>query len=73
VEGRRGRGRLKKKWLNEIECDMRTAGECVNDVGDRVKWKLKTKVSDPKKLGEYGEEKEFQIFHLENVEIIVYI
>jgi len=32
VEGRRGR--QKKKWLNMIECDMRTAGMCMNDVGD---------------------------------------
>jgi len=28
---RRGRGRP-KRWLNTIECDMRTAGVCENDV-----------------------------------------
>jgi len=37
VEGRRGRVRPKKKWLNGNECDMRTASVCVNDVGDQVK------------------------------------
>jgi len=35
IEGRKGRP--KKKWLNGIECDMRTAGMCVNDVEDQVK------------------------------------
>jgi len=34
VEGRRGRERS-KKWLSRIEYDMRTAGVCVNDVGDQ--------------------------------------
>jgi len=46
VEGERGRP--KKKRLNVIECDIRTAGVCVNDVGDRVKWRLRTKMTDPK-------------------------
>jgi len=40
VEGRRGRRRPKKKWLNGIKCDMRMAGVCVNDVGDGVTWRL---------------------------------
>jgi len=48
VKGRRGRGRQKKKLLKAIECDMRAAGMSVNDVGDWDKWKLKTKVADPK-------------------------
>jgi len=48
VKERRGRRRPKKKWLNGIECDMRTSGVCVNDVGNRVKWRLRTKVADHK-------------------------
>jgi len=48
VEERKGKGRPKKKWLNGIKCDMRIAGVCVNDVGDRVEWRLRTKVADPK-------------------------
>jgi len=32
VKGRKGKGRTKKKWLKAIECDMRTADVCVNDV-----------------------------------------
>jgi len=24
-------------WLNVIDCDMRTAGVCIDDVGDRVR------------------------------------
>jgi len=37
VEGKRGFGRLKKKKLIGIECDMRTAAVCVNYVEDRFK------------------------------------
>jgi len=36
-EGRVGKP---KKWLNVMECDMRTAGVYVNDVEDQVKWRL---------------------------------
>jgi len=44
VEGRKRRGRLEKRWLNAIECDMRITGVCLNDLGDwisggwRPKW-----------------------------------
>jgi len=48
VEGKKGRGRPKKKWLNRIEYNNRTAGVCVNNVGDRVKCRLRIKVADPK-------------------------
>lgn len=48
VEKRRGRGRPKKKWLNTIECDMRTADLCIERVGDRVKRRFSTKVVDSK-------------------------
>jgi len=42
------KGKIKEKWLNGIECDMRAAGVSVNDVGDRVKWRSRTRVADPK-------------------------
>jgi len=45
------RGRPKNKWLNVIECDMRTTSVCINDGGDRVKWRLRTKVTEPQKAG----------------------
>jgi len=48
AEGKRGRGRPKKKWLKRIEFDMRTVDVCVNDVEDRIKWGLRTKVADIK-------------------------
>jgi len=35
IEGRRGR--RSKKWVNTIKEDMRTAGVCVENVGDRAK------------------------------------
>jgi len=47
VKERRERGRL-KKWLDEIGCDMKTTGVCVDDVGDRVKWRFRTQVVDLK-------------------------
>jgi len=34
VEGRRGRGRPKKKLLITIEEDMKTTGVCMEDVGN---------------------------------------
>jgi hypothetical protein len=48
VEGKRERGRPKKKWLDVIKCDMKSAGVCTEDVGDRAKWRFRTKVADPK-------------------------
>lgn len=43
----RRRGRPMKKWLNAIDCDTRINGVCVEDVGDCVKWRFRTKVTDP--------------------------
>lgn len=36
VDGSRGRGRLKKWWLDMIKIDMRVAGVSVDDVRDRA-------------------------------------
>jgi len=30
-----------------IESDVKRAGVCVEDVADRVEWKLRTRVADP--------------------------
>jgi len=46
IEGRKGRPM--KNWLNVIKCDMAIVGVCVDDVGDWVKWRFRTKVADPK-------------------------
>jgi len=48
VEGRRERGKPKKKWLNGIESDVRTESVYVNDMEDRVMWRLRINVSDHK-------------------------
>jgi len=42
------RGRPKKKWVNTIEDDIRTAGVCVVFVGDLAKWRFWIKVANPK-------------------------
>jgi len=48
VKGRRRRP--KKKLLDTIGCDMRIAGVCVDDVRDRVNWRLRIQVTDLKYL-----------------------
>jgi len=35
-------GRPKKKWLDAIGCDIRTAGVDVDNVGNWVKWSFRT-------------------------------
>jgi len=47
VEGKRGRD-TKKKWLDIIENDMSAVGVRIGDVGNREKWRCKTKVANPK-------------------------
>jgi len=39
VEEKRGRGRLKKRWLDKIENDMTDFGGCVGDVENRDKYR----------------------------------
>ena len=51
VEGKRSRGRPKKRWLENIEKDMRVVGVCIGDVKDRDWWRFRTRVADPKELG----------------------
>jgi len=48
VEGKRGRGRPKKRWLETLENDMRAVGVCRGDVIDQIKWRCRTRVADPK-------------------------
>jgi len=45
------KNRPKKKWLNTIEEDMRIAGVCMVNVGDRAEWRFKTKVANSKYMG----------------------
>ncbi|KAL4132087.1 hypothetical protein QTP88_009302 [Uroleucon formosanum] len=42
VEMKRGRGRPKKRWLENIENDVKAFGLCIEDVKDRDKWRFKT-------------------------------
>lgn len=41
VEGSKRRDRLKKRWLDMIKSDLRTAGECVGDERDCVNWRFR--------------------------------
>lgn len=49
-DGKRGRGRPKKRWFEVIECNMRMSGVCEKDAKNRGKWKLRSRVDDPKQL-----------------------
>jgi hypothetical protein len=42
VEGKTGRGRPKKRWLDTIENDMRAVGVCLGDVKNRDEWRSLT-------------------------------
>lgn len=46
VEGSRGEGRPKNRWLDTI--NMRTAGVSIDDVIDRVKKRFRIRVPDLK-------------------------
>jgi hypothetical protein len=48
IEAKRRRGRLKKRWLDSIENDMRAIGVCKGDVENLNKWRFRTRVADPK-------------------------
>jgi len=51
VEGKRGRGRLKKRWLESIKKDMRAVGVCIRGVKDLDRWRFRTRVVNPEELG----------------------
>jgi hypothetical protein len=40
------------RWLDTVENDMRAVGVYVGDVENRDKWRLRTRVADPKYLRE---------------------
>jgi len=65
VEGKRGRGRPNKRWLDIIENDMRAVGVCKGDLENRNKWKFRTKVANPNRREKSkGEELDSEIANL---------
>jgi len=48
------RGRLKNKWIEVIQSDIRNA-----DIADRVRWKIKTKAADPRQEKRQKEKNNF--------------
>jgi hypothetical protein len=46
-EGKRRRGRPKKRWLDMIENDMRAISVCIGDKENRDEWSFRTRVADP--------------------------
>jgi hypothetical protein len=49
------RRRLKKRWLDTIENDMRAVGVCVGDLENRDEWRFRATVADSK-VGEKAKE-----------------
>jgi len=45
------------RWFEVIECDMRMAGVCEEDVEDRSKMKLRTRLTDPQIVEKEGKGK----------------
>lgn len=52
VDGIRERGRPKKRWVDVMTNDMRKAKVHEKDAQDRVRWKCRTTVANPKLLRE---------------------
>lgn len=45
--GRRSRGRPKTRWIDVVQKDLRHCQVSEDDVGDRAKWREKTRKADP--------------------------
>ena len=45
--GKRKKGRPEKRWIDSINEDMRLLNLTKDDVHDRLKWSLSTKMADP--------------------------
>lgn len=56
IKEKRGRGRLKQRWLNTIENNMRVNGVCAGDFENWDKWGFRTRMADSKQLGKSKEE-----------------
>ena len=47
IEGKRPRGRPKRRWMDAIRDDMKACHVTEDDTADREKWKQKTRKADP--------------------------
>jgi len=47
IEGKRPRGRPKRRWMDVIRDDMKACRVTEHDTADRKKWKRKTRKADP--------------------------
>uniref|UniRef100_A0A914WQR3 Uncharacterized protein n=1 Tax=Plectus sambesii TaxID=2011161 RepID=A0A914WQR3_9BILA len=47
VEGKRSRGRPKRRWMNCIRNDMTTSGLTKEDTADRDRWRSMIRKADP--------------------------
>jgi hypothetical protein len=48
VEGKKGRGRTKRRWFEIIVNDMRAVGVCVGDIENQDEWRFRVRVADHK-------------------------
>ena len=52
VQGRRKRGRPKRRWLNKVKDDIKEKGLSADDVYDRATWRrMSYRTSTPHKSG----------------------
>ena len=59
VQGRRKRGRPKRRWLDKVKDDIKEKGLSADDVYDRATWR---RSSTPHKSGNKMKEKKMQLY-----------
>ena len=57
VQGRRKRGRPKRRWLDKVKDDIKEKGLSADDVYDRATWRRMSSYTDPHKSGNKMKEK----------------
>ena len=50
LDGTRPRGRPKLRWLDRINADLKEISAQIVDAQDRVRWKNKIRIVDPKSM-----------------------
>jgi len=61
------RGRLKNKWIEVIQSDIRNA-----DIADHVRWRIKTKAADPRQEKRQKKKTIFNLLKCKNTNTLIF-